>query len=307
MCRLFGFRSVIPSQVHRSLLSAENALVWQSERHPDGWGVAYFVGGIPHLIKSAETAIQDSLFRRVSGIVSSHTVVAHLRKATKGTNSLINSHPFQYGSWVFAHNGDISNFEEYRGELVAQVHPALRRFILGDTDSEVFFYLLLGNLSQRLGQAGKTLHQNTVEPSEIMGAIEDTIAEIEETVGLKCYEPEDPDKRLLLSFVLTNGTTMVAHQGGKDLFYSTHKVCCPERDSCPSFAKSCENTSGSGDIVNHMIFSSEELSGENVWQAMMPGQIIGVDRKMRLFDSRGATPIERAPEPAAVPTSSKRI
>ena len=81
MCRLFGFRSVIPSQVHRSLLSAENALVWQSERHPDGWGVAYFVGGIPHLIKSAETAIQDSLFRRVSGIVSSHTVVAHLRKA----------------------------------------------------------------------------------------------------------------------------------------------------------------------------------------------------------------------------------
>ena len=61
MCRLFGFRSVIPSQVHRSLLSAENALVWQSERHPDGWGVAYFVGGIPHLIKSAETAIQDSL------------------------------------------------------------------------------------------------------------------------------------------------------------------------------------------------------------------------------------------------------
>src|SRR5260221_386193 len=26
MCRLFGFRSVIPSKVHRSLLAAENAL-----------------------------------------------------------------------------------------------------------------------------------------------------------------------------------------------------------------------------------------------------------------------------------------
>jgi glutamine amidotransferase len=91
---------------------------------------------------------------------------------------------------------------------------------------------------------------------------------------------------------------MVAHQGGKDLFYSTHKVCCPERDSCPSFARSCEASSGTGDIVNHMIFSSEELSGENVWQAMEPGQIIGVDRKMRLFDSHGVVPLTRAPAPS---------
>ena len=85
MCRLFGFRSIIPSQVHHSLMSAENALVWQSERRPDGCGGSlYGTGGIPHLIKTAETALQDTLFRRVSGIVSSHTVVAHLRKATKG-------------------------------------------------------------------------------------------------------------------------------------------------------------------------------------------------------------------------------
>ena len=41
MCRLFGFRSVIPSQVHQSLVGAENALMLQSDRHPDGWGVAW--------------------------------------------------------------------------------------------------------------------------------------------------------------------------------------------------------------------------------------------------------------------------
>jgi hypothetical protein len=38
MCRIFGFRSVIQSQVHRSLVSADNALMIQGERHPDGWG-----------------------------------------------------------------------------------------------------------------------------------------------------------------------------------------------------------------------------------------------------------------------------
>ena len=74
MCRLFGFRSVIQSQVHRSLVSADNALLLQSSDHPDGWGVAYYQEGSPHLIKSASTAIDDHLFRRVSGIVSSQTV-----------------------------------------------------------------------------------------------------------------------------------------------------------------------------------------------------------------------------------------
>lgn len=285
MCRLFGFRSIIPSQVHRSLVSAENALVWQSEVHPDGWGVAYYVGGFPHVIKSASTAIHDALFRRVSGIVSSHTVIAHLRKATKGQNSLINTHPFQYGSWIFAHNGDIPRFAELRGELLARVPPVLRRFILGDTDSEVIFYLLLGHMAARLGDEALTLHQRGVPVATISDAIRDTIAEIEQVCGLSCTRPDPAQtERLLLSFVLTNGEVMVAHQGGKGLYCSTHKVCCPERDACPSFAPMCEAPAERG-AVNHMIFSSEILHGENVWDEMSPGQIVGVDARMHIHRS----------------------
>ena len=70
MCRLFGFRSVIPSQVHRSLLDADNALGIQSNEHPDGWGVAYYVEGAPHVARSPVTALGDQLFHRVSGVVS---------------------------------------------------------------------------------------------------------------------------------------------------------------------------------------------------------------------------------------------
>ena len=84
MCRLFGFRSVIPSQVHRSLLAAENALGVQSNQHPDGWGVAFYVDGSPHVTRSPTTALGDALFHRLSGVVSSETVLAHVRKATQG-------------------------------------------------------------------------------------------------------------------------------------------------------------------------------------------------------------------------------
>ena len=136
MCRIFGFRSVIESGVHESLVHADNALMNQSSAHPDGWGVAYYQAGAPHLIKSVSTAVNDHLFRRVSGVVSSQTVLAHLRKATQGELSILNTHPFQFGQWTFAHNVNIKGFHiQHRDVLMNAIDTDLRRYILGDTDS----------------------------------------------------------------------------------------------------------------------------------------------------------------------------
>ncbi|MBA2664634.1 MAG: class II glutamine amidotransferase [Bradymonadaceae bacterium] len=276
MCRLFGFRSVISSQVHRSLVSADNAMMRQSEMHPDGWGVAYYVEGVPHVIKSASTAVSDTLFRRVSGIVASETVVAHLRKATVGNKSILNSHPFQYGSWIFAHNGQIPNFENYREELLASVSPIFRRFVLGDTDSEVIFYLLMSHMARRID-----VHRKGAAIEELTEAIVETVDQIHKVTGLNCLT-SGKEQEFYLSFLLTNGHVMLAHQGGKELYYSTYKLCCPERESCPSFSKVCEAPAVHNGFVNHMIVSSEPLQGENVWLEMMPGQIVGVDWRMQL-------------------------
>src|SRR5687767_5178326 len=147
MCRLFGFRSVIASQVHSSLMEAENALGTQSNSHPDGWGVAYYVDGCPQVTRSPAHALGDQLFHRLSGVVASQTVLAHVRKATQGDKTVLNCHPFQYGRWVFAHNGDIPEFgAKHRDALVAEVSPRLRRFVLGETDSEVVFFMFLTRL-----------------------------------------------------------------------------------------------------------------------------------------------------------------
>lgn len=285
MCRIFGFRSVIPSQVHQSLVSAENALMLQSERHPDGWGVAYYVAGAPHVIKSASTAISDQLFKHVSGIVSSETVLAHIRKATHGNLSLINSHPFQYGNWIFAHNGDVPNFAEHREEVIAKIPPIMRRFILGDTDSEVIFYLLLSHLSSRF-----ELHRKGYPLDLAKDALAQTVDDIQEVTGLDCH---DESNKLYLTFLLTNGQMMAAHQGGKELFFSTYKQHCPERDICPHYAKECEKPTDSG-FVSHMIFSSEPLQGQNVWLPMSNGQIVGVDWRMHLrqWGSSSVVPLE---------------
>lgn len=274
MCRLFGFRSVIPSQVHRSLIAAENALGVQSNAHPDGWGVAFYVDGSPHITRAPSTAFDDHLFHRVSGVVSSETVLAHVRKATVGDLSVLNCHPFQYGRWVLAHNGEIKDFERHRATLTEAVAPRLRRFILGDTDSEVVFFLFLTHLS-RLGPLASRLGAE-----EVISALDTTVRQIREL----CDEGP-PERDALLTLIVTDGTTMAATQGGKELYWSTYKTRCGDRDSCPSLSPSCEAPTTTG-FVNHLVFSSEPIDGENVWIPMVRGEFVAVDWRMRLLTRR---------------------
>lgn len=288
MCRLFGFRSVIPSQVHSSLVSADNALMIQSEEHPDGWGVAYYLGGAPHIIKAVSTAISDSLFQHVSGIVSSETVLAHLRKATQGSKTIINTHPFQYGSWVFAHNGNVKDFDLYKEQIREKIAPMLRRFILGETDSETVFYLILTHIARRI-----ELHRPGCSVDIVADAVRDAMAELIEVCGMYSHNNDGPPTDTYLSFLLTNGTTMLAHHGGKDLFYSTYKQSCSMRDLCPSLSPECENPTKTG-FINHLILSSEPLQGENIWLKMEPGLMVGIDWRMQLhlYNQEGAIALE---------------
>lgn len=268
MCRLFGFRSVIPSQVHRSLLAAENAIGMQSEDHPDGWGVAYYVDGSPHVTKSPTLALGDQLFHRLSGVVSSETVLAHVRKATVGHKTVLNTHPFQYGRWVFAHNGNVPGFDTHREQLVMLIEPRLRRFVLGETDSETIFHILLSELSK-----GAPLDQPR-PLADVMLALRRTVDLVTHVVGT--CDVSDP---LLLTLMVTDGRVLAACQGGKDLYWSTHKNRCSDRDACSSLSPECEAPTTTG-RVNHCIISSEPLSGENVWQRLNHGDMVGVDEKM---------------------------
>lgn len=276
MCRLFGFRSVLQSQVHDSLARADNALAAQSVRHPDGWGVAYYVSGSPHIIKSAGRAEGDRLFHRVSGIVTSQTVLAHIRKATQGERSTLNSHPFQYGRWVMAHNGDVPDFAEHREELVSRIAPVFRRFLLGDTDSEVIFHLFLSRLALRAD-----LHRRGTSVDAVAAALRETVAEVRELCD------RDEARRSLLTIMVTDGELLLAHQGGKELHWSTWKQRCGERDVCPHFSPECEGPSRSG-YVNHLLVSSEPLQGDNQWRALAEGEIVAVDHALRLYHPSAA-------------------
>jgi glutamine amidotransferase len=249
-------------------MAADNALGVLSEQHPDGWGVAFYVEGAPHVARSPSTAGTDKLFHRVSGVVSSETVLAHVRKATTGEVSVLNCHPFQYGRWTMAHNGDVRRIGEHRESLVGEIAPKLRRYVLGDTDSEVAFFVFLTRLAR-----GRSL-SDRFEAAEVITALDETVALLRD----RC---DQPDSKSTLTFIVTDGSVMAAHQGGKELNLSTYKGRCGDRDQCASLSPECEAPTKTG-RVNHFILSSEPLEGENVWEPLHEGETIAVDWNMHL-------------------------
>jgi glutamine amidotransferase len=168
---------------------------------------------------------------------------------------------------VFAHNGDVTGFERVREALIEQVSPKLRRFILGETDSEIVFFIFLSYLAES-GPLG-------AEPplDAAMSALRSTVLRVREIA-----DGADGAPASTLTLMATNGETLVATQGGKELFLSTYKTRCADRDTCSSLSPACEAPSTGK--VNHLVLSSEPLLGENVWIPLGVGEIIGVNASM---------------------------
>jgi len=76
-------------------------------------------------------------------------IIVHLRQYSVKNNyyinafqTLENTHPFLYKDYIFAHNGELLNFGKNKN-LLKFIDKDLKTNILGKTDSEEMFYLLL--------------------------------------------------------------------------------------------------------------------------------------------------------------------
>ncbi len=151
MCRLFGL-SASPHRVHASfwLLEAPDSLVSQSHRNPDGTGLGFYdADGGPVLDKEPLSAFEDPAFAREARHVSSTTFVSHIRYATTGEHTVLNTHPFAIDGRIFAHNGVVHGLDLLEAELgddIALVH--------GETDSERYFALITREIRANGGDVG---------------------------------------------------------------------------------------------------------------------------------------------------------
>ncbi|MEO7328290.1 MAG: class II glutamine amidotransferase, partial [Minicystis sp.] len=122
------------------LQEAPRSLAALSPDHPHGWGLAVHDGHDRwDLTRNPVCAREDARFSSAATRARGTILIAHIRKRTVGVTSVQNTHPFQRGGWVFAHNGTISDLDF----LAKRSSIARLREVEGETDSERFFAFLL--------------------------------------------------------------------------------------------------------------------------------------------------------------------
>ncbi len=259
MCRLFGFRSAIPTAVHPALVTEKNSLLIQSREHKDGWGIAsYGVEPSPVVAHGVGPAHSDPDFERVSSRVSSHTVVAHIRLASVGAVELRNSHPFLHGRWSFVHNGTVREFARHRAAVEALICPSLRTNIKGTTDSERCFYLFLTRLAAR-------------HPIDRQAPVEAVARALAETMSLVAAITDVPgqDDRSAMNFLVSDGEAMVATRRHRTLFVSTDRT-----------RNALSTLPAPGTKLEQLVVASESLCGGPYWAPVPEEDIIGVDANL---------------------------
>lgn len=274
MCRLFGFRSAVPSRVHHSLVHARDALVRQASRHPDGWGIGWIDEDDAYVVKTANAAVDCGRFRQLTDGLRSHTLIAHLRKATVGGLDHLNAHPFRHGRWIFAHNGSVFGLEHgLAAWLSGQTDPAQALHVVGDTDSERIFAFLRTRMAVAgLDPTGRT-------PSD---AVRLAALVREALLDLDRAAIERGLDRPLLNVLLTDGRAFVAHRAGMPLHLSTQKHHCDQASTCLA-VKVCLQSVRPSATVNHLLVASEPLAtDENIWEEIADGTTVALDAGFRL-------------------------
>jgi predicted glutamine amidotransferase len=247
MCRLFGQHAHPGFDPCEPLCSAENALRFQSHKHPHGWGIGWYRDGVPQRRLGLLAAHHDETFVAAAKGVSAGVVVAHVRDASIGRVIEENTHPFVHGRWLFAHNGTLARFKRVRSvrdALLAEIDPDLRPYVRGETDSERCFYVFLSRLRARA----------PLDAADLAG-VRRALAEMTETVaGIADASAEKPSS---MNFLATDGRVLAACRRGRTLHLSL--------DAGP----------------RHAFVVASEPIGRSPWEEVPEGGFVGTDDGMK--------------------------
>ena len=171
-------------------------------------------------------------------------MIAHIRKATQGQVALENCHPFVrelWGRyWVFAHNGDLKDFQP---ALDGPYRP------VGTTDSEQAFCYILQQLRARFGDRAPPL-------AALRGALAELAGEIA--------------RHGTFNLMLSDGSALFVHCSTK-LHYVVRQhpfvtASLADEDVSVDFA---ELTTPSDRVA---VIVTEPLTTNEAWTAFAPGE-----------------------------------
>ena len=253
MCRLFalhaGERDVA---AEFWLLDAPLSIARQSERNADGYGMAAFTarqGMI--LIRNPVKASEDPAYRQVARRLDAAEMLVHLRYASTGNVSLVNTHPFSQDGRLFAHNGVVGDLDR----IEARLGPN-RAMVMGDTDSERLFALITLAIREAGGnvRAGITAAVREVVAEYELYSLNFVLGEIGHVWAFR-YPEHNP--------LHLNRRRRGGPSGGAPL---------DEADAAGTLRLHSED----GAVAPLVVIASERISDEPGWEEIQPGELIHV-------------------------------
>jgi glutamine amidotransferase len=256
MCRLLGIVSSEPTDFKIVLREAPRSMAALSREHRDGWGIAVFDDEARgwRVEKGVACASEDARFHELAVGSLGELLVAHIRQKTVGCTSLANTHPFERGRWVFAHNGTVKDVGWLRKHASSERLTEVR----GETDSELLFAWLL----TRLDEAAVGDQPPSQATDQALGA---AARMAREHVGFGAF-----------NFLLSDGTTTYAHRFGRTMYLL-------ERG--PRDEVRTRRTAPDGTILEtpwsplrRAIFIASEQMTDEPWQQVEEGTLLRMDR-----------------------------
>ncbi|WP_311211888.1 MULTISPECIES: class II glutamine amidotransferase [unclassified Arthrobacter] len=259
MCRLFGLHAG-PRPVRATfwLLDAPDSLSVQSQREPDGAGIGTFdAAGKAHVAKQPLAAWEDHAFAREARDLKSTTFLAHVRYASTGALTMVNTHPFEQDGRLFAHNGVLHGLDHLDQRLT---ELGVMDLVRGQSDSERLFALITAETRRAGGDLGV--------------GITEAITWIAREVPV-----------FSLNFILTTATDMWALR-----YPDTHELYVLERDpvapdpEAPLDARSRRIRSRSTELSRHphVLFATEPMDHNPGWRPMESGELVHVGPDLAL-------------------------
>lgn len=256
MCRLFALHAGRSrAKATFWLLDAPDSLKEQSRREPDGTGVGTFtVDGRPRVEKQAVAAWEDRAFAREARALESTTFLAHVRYASTGAHTFLNTHPFEQAGRLFAHNGAFGGLDRLEQRLEDVGTAGLVR---GETDSERLFALVTAETRRAHGDLG-------VGITRAVSWIADHLPVFS------------------LNFIITTSTELWAlRYPDKHELYVREDHEAPASEQRRLDATSQRITVRSPDMGDRVLVATERMDDDPRWRLMDAGELLHVGPDLR--------------------------
>ncbi|KAL6064459.1 glutamine amidotransferase subunit [Balamuthia mandrillaris] len=177
----------------------------------DGFGIGWYAVFDPTacIFTCINPAWNNLNLRRLAEKIKSPLIFAHVRAASPGL--LINEancHPFQFGRFMWMHNGCVGGFKKIKKQIIDRLSENLFNHIQGTTDSEYSFMLFLSILFGKEAEEGSHTESTLGMTSFKAETLRETMIETIHTL-IRWKREKGVEERSFLNFAISDGKNVI--------------------------------------------------------------------------------------------------